>query len=142
MIHKKEEHREKVEYCWHDSAGTCPYGEQKCWFIHGKEDANSNASEYNSNFCEHICRNHSELLKHRKNKHKEHVPTCNKLKAGECIFGKESCWFNHETKNLHNDKEKDIENEDNANAMNKNGNEVIERIMEMMETMAECIMNL
>ena len=46
MIHKKEDHKEKVEFCWPYSAGTCPYGEQKCWFIHGKEDSNSNTSEY------------------------------------------------------------------------------------------------
>ena len=39
MIHKKEDHTEKVELYWYYSAGTCPYGEQKCWFIHDKEDA-------------------------------------------------------------------------------------------------------
>ena len=39
FLQKKEDHTEKVEFCWYYSAGTCPYGEQKCWFIHDKEDA-------------------------------------------------------------------------------------------------------
>ena len=83
-----------------------------------------------------------QFLKHRKNKHCEHVPACNKSKDGECIYGKENCWFNHETDKLNNDKEKYSENEDNANIMNKNGNEVIQRIMQMMETMTKRIMYL
>ena len=35
-----------------------------------------------------------------------------------------------------------IENVDNANAINKNGNEVIQQFMENMETIPERIMNL
>ena len=48
MIDKKEDHTEKVEFCWHYFAGTFLYPEQKCWFMHGKKDSNSNTSE-------HIC---------------------------------------------------------------------------------------
>ena len=118
------------------------FGEQKCWFIHGKVDSHSNTSEYICNFYEQTCRNQSEFFKLSKTKHSGHVPTCNKSKDGECKYGKENCWFNHETDKLNNDKEKDSENEDNANKMNENRNEVIQRIMQMMETMTERIMNL
>ena len=52
------------------------------------------------------------------------------------------CLHKYENEKLHNEKEKDIENEDNANIMNRNGNEVIQQIMQMMETMTERIMNL
>ena len=120
MIHKKEDHTEKIELCWHYSKGTCPYGEDKCWFIHEKEVAYSNCSEYICNFCEQICRTQSEFLKHRKTKHSEQVPTCKNFKDGECIYGQENCWFNHKTEKENNYKAKDNENEDNANAMNEN----------------------
>ena len=90
MIHKKEDHTEKIELCWHYSKGTCPYGEDKCWFIHDKEVAYSNCSEYICNFCEQICRTQSEFLKHRKTKHSEQVPTCKNFKDGECIYGQEN----------------------------------------------------
>ena len=145
MKHKKEEHTDRVVNCWHYSAGMCPYGEEKCWFIHNKEHANLPASEYVCNFCEQMFGNQSEFLKHRKTKHNDHVPTCKKFKNGECIYGNEKCWYNHKTEQIHNDKEKDIENEDNTNIMNKNeieNKEVIQRIMQMMETLTERIINI
>ena len=58
---------------------------------------------------------------------------------------KRNCWYNHETEELHNDKEKDNENENNANIINKNGietEEVIQRIMQMMETLTERILDI
>ena len=95
MNHKKKEHTEKVQICWNFSAGACPYGEQRCWFTHSKERVNSSLSEYKCNFCDTKCVNQSELLKHRKMRHKENVPQCRNFKNGECKFGKEKCWFNH-----------------------------------------------
>ena len=121
-------------FCWNLS-----FREQKCWFIHGKVDSHSNTSEYICNFYEQTCRNQSEFFKLSKTKHSGHVPTCNKSKDGECKYGKENCWFNHETEKLNNEKEKDSEN---ANIMNKNGNEVIQRIMQIIETMTKRIMYL
>ena len=139
MKHKKEDHTQKVVICWHYSAGICPYGEDKCWFMHKKEDANLTSSEYVCNFCEQHFRNQSEFLKHRKNRHNEHVPTCKKFKNGECIYGKEKCWYNHNNEELEN------ENENNTKMINKNGNEtedVIQRIMQMMETLTKRIMDI
>ena len=80
------------------------------------------------------------FLKHRKAKHNEQVPSCNNYKDGEFIYGKENCWFHYETNKLHNDKES--ENKDNTNTMNTNRIEVIERIVQMRDTMTERIMNL
>ena len=34
MYHSKEAHPERVNICWHFLAGNCPFGEEKCWFIH------------------------------------------------------------------------------------------------------------
>ena len=51
----------------------------------------------------------------------------------------EKCWYNHNNEELEN------ENEDNAKMINKNGNEtedVIQRIMQMMETLTKRIMDI
>ena len=34
MKHKKEEHTAEVDICWKFAAMKCPYGNEKCWFIH------------------------------------------------------------------------------------------------------------
>ena len=80
MSNKKRTHNEKVEICWNFSSGTCPYGEQNCWFSHSKERINSRLSEFNYNFCETICMSQSEMLNHRKMKHGKNVPLCKNSK--------------------------------------------------------------
>ena len=49
MSNKKRTHTVKVEICWNFSSGTCPYGEQKCWFSPSKERINSRLSKINCN---------------------------------------------------------------------------------------------
>ena len=121
MIHKKKEHAEKVSHCWHFSAGTCPYRDEQCWFIHTTEKSNFSISEYTCNICEKVCSNQSNFLQHRKKYHEEHVASCNNFYKGECTYGNGKCWFNH------NDNKIIIENE-------HENKDVMQRIFKIMET--------
>ena len=127
MAHKKAEHTKKVKHCWHFAAGTCPFREQKCWFIHSKN--NSNLSDYTCKYCEEAFTNQSDLLHHRKRKHEEHVQPCNNIRNGKCTFGNEKCWFNHEGQKSTKENE------------NENYN-VVQRIFIMMEKMTERIVRM
>ena len=62
-------------------------------------------------------------------KHEENVPLCRNFKNGECKFGKEKCWFNHKNEDIF----KKNEHEDNN---------VIQRILNMMEKMSERIVHM
>ena len=129
MNHKKTEHTEKVNMCWHFSAGTCPFGETKCWFVHSSEKHDSNTTEYTCNFCEQVFTNKSEFLKHRKIKHAQNVPHCKNFEKGACRYENENCWFKH---NQHETlKENEHEN-----------NKVVQRIFMMMEKMTERIIKM
>ena len=64
MTHKKAEHSVVVKNCWHFAAGTCPFREQKCRFIHSTNDSNLN--EYTCKYCGEAFANQSDFLHHRK----------------------------------------------------------------------------
>ena len=84
MNHKKIEHTEKVNVCWHFSAGTCSFGDKKCWFVHSTEKNDLISTEYTCYFCEQVFTNQSELLKHRKKEHAQNVPHCKNFEKGAC----------------------------------------------------------
>ena len=61
------------------------------------------------------------------------VAICNKGSSGECIFGKENCWFQHSEMDKANGN--GIENNENEDDRNGNlyNNELIKQIFDMME---------
>ena len=123
MIHKKDSHKEKVTNCWQFTSGSCPFGDQKCWFLHEIE---SNPLPYTCNLCEGKFVSQSQLLSHRKKDHGHKVPKCKNQNNGKCIYSNKTCWFNHyanETIDENQAKDKEIEE-------NK---EVIQKIFKMME---------
>ena len=128
MHHKKEEHTRKVNSCWHFSAGFCPFGKDKCWFAHITDNDIPLSNEYACKLCDKVCRSQADLLHHRRKKHENQVPSCDKFKNGRCIYGKENCWF------VHNGQENIME----ENNLEENKN-VLQRIFKMMEKMTERI---
>ena len=128
MEHKKKEHTESVKECWNFSSGKCGYGEVKCWFLH----SNTSKSEMICNICEKHFPCQSEYLTHRKKYHKQIVPRCRNLQNGKCGYTNENCWFNH-----NENEENDIEIEEN-----KQNNEVIQKIFQMMENFTREIIKL
>ena len=47
MHHKKKKHSDKVSSCWKFSEGCCPFGEERCWFLH-----NSNSNDFKCSNCD------------------------------------------------------------------------------------------
>ena len=128
----------------------CPFGEEKCWFLHKKEEENLTSrvtSGFNCNFCDKIFVNQSEFLAHRKRYHSNFVPLCRKFTSGTCRYTNAKCWFDHnEIENLHeNEKLKENEklNENKPNEKNvEENNEVIQKILKMMESFTEQIIQM
>ena len=128
MKHKKDDHREEVEVCWKLAAGKCPFGTQKCWFIH---DEVTEFKEYTCKLCDNTFSNLPELMKHKKEYHIQTVQAC---KNRICIYGRQKCWYKHEIS------EKEIIEpiENNEDGINEN-NDVIQRLMKMVETLTQRI---
>ena len=95
MKHKKLKHIENVSFCRYFSTNSCIYGDKNCWFVHEEEP--EPVDTYKCNLCESEFNSPPEFLRHRKKYHEQIVPLCNKFDSGECIFGREKCWFNHKT---------------------------------------------
>ena len=79
-------------------------------------------------------------MQHRKRFHEQIVQECKNYTKGSCIYGKQNCWFRHKD----NESTKEINetinkhNEDKT----KENNEVIERMMKMMETLTDRIVQM
>ena len=132
MSHKKIEHAVKVATCWNFSSGKCDFQDEECWFIHrlnGKHDI----KQLTCSFCDKIFSVLPELLKHRKKEHKDLIAPCRNILKGACKYGTSKCWFNHD----------DIENPNESEVnVNKENNNVIQKLFEMMETMTERIVQM
>ena len=73
MKHKKEEHRENLDFD----------GQLPC------------------NFCDKSFKNNRDLMNHKKKEHTEKVNMCWHVSTGTCPFGDTKCWFLHSTDNDH-----------------------------------------
>ena len=110
------------------SAGTCEFGDEKCWFIHSTKKNQEKSSEYNCKLCDKVFSNLSEYLRHRKRNHEQIIPTCRNFKDGTCIYWNKNCWFQHG--------ENEDDNESNRNKLNEK-NEIIQGIFKMMDKLTE-----
>ena len=131
MKHKKINHNEKVAACWNFSSGYCEFGEETCWFNHSK-DITSKPAEFKCNLCGKDFLARPSFLEHRKNEHKQVVKKCNNASNGKCRFGSQKCWFLHENAEFMNENSENIIHENN----------VIQKIMKMMETFTKRILKL
>ena len=57
-------------------------------------------------------------MKHKKNKHIDKVPFCDKLKSGKCLRDQHSCWFRHDT--ISNDVQEQVQNQQEFHKDHKN----------------------
>lgn len=139
MMHRKEEHEEKVKPCRHFLGGGCHLGEEDCWFSHSESSKDkAKITSFKCNFCEKSFDNRYEFMHHRKKEHVQSVPDCKKASNGTCWFGDKNCWF------LHNPVHKINENKNNKNQEDGNlyNQEIIRKIFDMMETFTHRIMQL
>ena len=73
-------------------------------------------------------RTQSDFYSHRKQHHKQSIPSCKNFKNGSCIYGKDICWFLHE-------------NMDTGEEIETNHENIIQKMMQMMEKMTERMLN-
>ena len=97
MQHIKIMHEELVKPCRFFKQGSCMFTEDMCWYSH-KLDVNINKTsrnEFQCKYCENTFLSKSELMKHRKLKHIQHIATCRYKTNNKCKH-KDECWYNHE----------------------------------------------
>lgn len=136
MLHRKQEHEEKVKPCRHFSGGGCVLGDDACWFSHKISSPDKPLTSFKCNYCEKVFDNRYEFMHHRKLEHAQSVPHCKKANSGTCWFGARNCWFLHEA-----DTSIQNGNKENLNGNNYN-EEVIQKIFDMMETFTTRIVQL
>jgi hypothetical protein len=75
MYHKKSTHTDKVATCCSFLAGNYTFKDDDCWFLHCESEQYT-SDEVKCSLCEikFICQ--SELLRHRKDEHRNLVQMC------------------------------------------------------------------
>ena len=91
MIHKKQEHTEKVSVCWNFLHGNCRFGDSGCWFRHTSTSDHSEVCK----ICEKNFKTKNDLKIHEKSEHSYFVRICTNNDGDVCWYG-ERCWFRHE----------------------------------------------
>ena len=97
MDHRKAMHPNTVAQCKNYSKNTCPYCNERCWWIHHSENDKVNtAEEISCYYCNKTFESKSYMMAHRKEEHKLMVRICNKFLVNNCKFTDNACWFLHE----------------------------------------------
>ena len=73
MLHKKQEHTEKVSVCWHFLHGNCRFGDSSCWFRHTSTSDHSEVCK----ICEKNFKTIYDLKIHERSVHSHSVDTVN-----------------------------------------------------------------
>jgi hypothetical protein len=77
----------------------------------------------------------ADIMKDKKNDHKQYVQLCKNEKNGSCIYGNKKCWFSHENEQSNNKNQKhEKEIEENQ--------KVTQRMFEMMETITQRVIEI
>ena len=141
MIHRKNDHIEKVQFCIYFSNGKCAFGDT-CWFSHDPSPRKS-FHEYKCSVCEETFKIKSVFMNHRKAKHSENVSICKNEITGSCLYGSKNCCFNH---NGIQNNEGAILNENRneiGNYMeNSQNKELTQKLVEMVEKYTQRIISL
>ena len=102
MAHKKKNHVENVEICWHYLNGACLFGEY-CWFKHENEPKQSkkelNKESIKCNICDKIFKERNSFMIHKRKEHEENIEVCKLFKKGNCTYH-EKCWFSHKNSKI------------------------------------------
>ena len=79
--------------CRDFSKGVCPFVESVCWYKHREAVITEVSNTFKCNICDEGYTNKSEIMFHKKQKHR--VSECKTNITGTCWFGEEKCWFAH-----------------------------------------------
>ena len=84
MSHKKIDHSERVSLCYNFSNGTCPYEDDKCWFIY--KETVEEQKIYECSICRKTYQKFNLYKRHMKLEHTEKVQNCKKYIEGACSY--------------------------------------------------------
>ena len=90
MVHRKNEHMERLSICSNFLDGTCYFEADNCWYIHTKPTVMLKCT-----FCAKEFPIKTELMKHRKKEHSSKIKLCVNILNGECPYNR-NCWYKHE----------------------------------------------
>ena len=127
MKHTKKDHSTFVSICWKNQTGDCEFGNSSCWFSH-EETTNE---KFNCKSCDLTFECRPEYLKHRKQRHIEKVPMCKNIIKGECVYGDDNCWFNHQVNRNESDIIEKIEDR-----------EILKKLLDMVEKITERVVDI
>ena len=102
MAHKKKNHAEIVDICWHFLNGACPFGEY-CWFKHEnaseERKKESKVQTIKCNICGKTLQDRNSFMIHKRKEHDENIETCKLFQKGNCTYH-EKCWFLHKNSKI------------------------------------------
>ena len=90
MNHRRDNHRKRTT-CRYFLLGNCNFDQETCWYLHSQNIE----TQITCNYCEECFITTSEVMKHKKEKHREQIMPCRNKK--KCVFSEVNCWFIHET---------------------------------------------
>ena len=136
MTHRKEVHPNLIKACSYFLEGKCSFEESDCWYSH-KRTKSTVEKEFQCRFCEKIFKRKHEFMIHRKNEHKNVIPTCREHQNGTCRFTTIECWYKHE-ENLKNYEHEEI-NMIYPNNLNLRIFNMMEQVTERLEMIEETL---
>ena len=98
MNHRKKDHPSS-KTCRYFKKDCCIFDEDTCWYRHSVKQTNFEenvVSDYPCKECDKLFGSRPELMKHKKQQHKESVSKCKDFIQGSCTLSTYSCWFLHE----------------------------------------------
>ena len=94
MNHRKSVHPSNKP-CRNFLNGTCAHGSE-CWYVHGQRvEDNDMLDKFKCNVCEREYKGRDNFMKHRKQQHPDHVPSCEKFRTNRCERNNNECWYEH-----------------------------------------------
>ena len=97
MNHRRALHPSQ-KICRYFRKGTCYWKDEQCWYKHILE-TNPELDQlfpHSCQECDTVFKTQSELLKHKKQKHKNSVSRCRDYLQGKCERDENSCGFLHD----------------------------------------------
>ena len=122
MYHRKNKHVSSVAYCRNKSQGNCTYSDDICWWKHSERDEDI----FECYSCNDKFENKSQLMHHRKKKHRNTLGDCIQYAQNNCRYEEANCWYKHENGDAHEDEESATEEAVNNEAENENPKSVFQ----------------
>ena len=91
MVHRKQEHEEKVKPCRHFSGGGCV--SDNGWFSHTKSNSDKTLTSFKCNYVEHVLDKRYKFMNHRKLEHGQILNTAKRPAVGHVGLGQENAGF-------------------------------------------------